>query len=506
MWKRCARRPRRAAGRAGRARARARRAPQREPEAARPSRPRRRARSRPRAPARTPSARFAALGMAIDRFEALPGRDDVVGRLAGTGGGRSLILNGHVDVVPAGDADGLAARSLGRRASRAAAVGPRLLRHEGRHRLRRRRAARPARLGIRLPATSCSSRSSTRRRAGRDARALERGHLADAAIVLEPTASEIVTVEGGLEWLRVVVRGRTGHSRRPLPLGPRRRPRRGRHRDREGRQAAAAVGELERYWGVHKVHPLMPRGITTINPGVIAGGSGGGVDGLPNGMIGVLQLGRLLRARALAEVPAERARRRRARRVRGATSPASRPPIPGCASIRPRSSGALAASPSRPPRWPPDHPFVTSLAGAFRTVAGEPRLGGFEAVSDLAWLAQAGMPACSTAPGTSRRRTPGRVRRRRRAGRGRAVVALALCDWCGWLRRRSSASPPTSPTRAPRRSSTTIQGRAGSAVSRWRPPTTRRATSSRTPAAPDPVPARRRGLLPARSRALGGPR
>lgn len=33
-----------------------------------------------------------------------PGRDNVVGVVRGTGGGRSLILNGHVDVVPAGDA------------------------------------------------------------------------------------------------------------------------------------------------------------------------------------------------------------------------------------------------------------------------------------------------------------------------------------------------------------------------------------------------------------------
>ena len=61
--------------------------------------------------------------MQVDRFEALPGRDDVVGRLAGAGGGRSLILNGHVDVVPAGDVGGLAARPLGRASSRAGACG-----------------------------------------------------------------------------------------------------------------------------------------------------------------------------------------------------------------------------------------------------------------------------------------------------------------------------------------------------------------------------------------------
>ena len=34
------------------------------------------------------SAELVALGFQIDRFEALPGRDDVVGRLAGAGGGR----------------------------------------------------------------------------------------------------------------------------------------------------------------------------------------------------------------------------------------------------------------------------------------------------------------------------------------------------------------------------------------------------------------------------------
>src|SRR2546423_1171663 len=39
----------------------------------------------------------------VDRFEALPGRSDVVGIMRGSGRGRSMILNGHVDVVPAGE-------------------------------------------------------------------------------------------------------------------------------------------------------------------------------------------------------------------------------------------------------------------------------------------------------------------------------------------------------------------------------------------------------------------
>jgi acetylornithine deacetylase len=42
---------------------------------------------------------FAALGMEVRRFEPEPGRTSVVGRLRGTGGGRSLMLYGHIDTV-----------------------------------------------------------------------------------------------------------------------------------------------------------------------------------------------------------------------------------------------------------------------------------------------------------------------------------------------------------------------------------------------------------------------
>src|SRR3954471_15228950 len=50
-------------------------------------------------------ARLCSLGCTTDRWEVYPGRPDVVGTLRGDGGedARSLILNGHIDVVPAGD-------------------------------------------------------------------------------------------------------------------------------------------------------------------------------------------------------------------------------------------------------------------------------------------------------------------------------------------------------------------------------------------------------------------
>lgn len=42
--------------------------------------------------------RLRKLGFKVDIFDALPGRPNVVGMLAGIGGGKSVILNGHIDV------------------------------------------------------------------------------------------------------------------------------------------------------------------------------------------------------------------------------------------------------------------------------------------------------------------------------------------------------------------------------------------------------------------------
>lgn len=46
------------------------------------------------------SATFEAAGCEIDMWAEEPGRDNLVGTIRGAGGGRSLIMNGHVDTVP----------------------------------------------------------------------------------------------------------------------------------------------------------------------------------------------------------------------------------------------------------------------------------------------------------------------------------------------------------------------------------------------------------------------
>ena len=92
-------------------------------------------------------------------------------------------------------------------------MGARGVRHEGRYRLWHRRSADTQSLGVQLRGDVVFQSVVDEETGGPGTRAaLARGHVADAAIVLEPTAREIVTAEGGLEWVRVVVRGRTGHS------------------------------------------------------------------------------------------------------------------------------------------------------------------------------------------------------------------------------------------------------------------------------------------------------
>ena len=65
-------------------------------------------------------------------------------------------------------------------------------------------------------------------------------------------------------------------------------------------------------------------------------------------------------------------------------------------------------------------------------VAGEPRLAGFEAVSDLAWLAEAGIPAVLYGPGDfAQAHSSAEYVAVDDLVEVATVVALAMCDWCG---------------------------------------------------------------------------
>lgn len=366
------------------------------------------------------AAHLAALGMEVDRFEALPGRDDVVGTLRGDGFGQSLILNGHVDVVPAGDpalwphdpwageiADG---RIWGRgscdmKGGLAAGIGALRALED---------------VGVRLAGDVVFQAVVDEETGGPGTRRAVERHPADAAIVLEPTARAIMPCEGGLEWLHVTVRGVSGHSAvryRSVHAGGQGTAV---NAIEKATKLLAAVQELEREWGNRKVHPLLPPGITTINPGRIEGG------GLAlSNMADTCTLGL-----SLKYLPDERGEdvKRELEEYLAAVAAAD----PWLRDHPPELEWGVAGVSFPPSELPLDHPLAVAVADAFRSVAGEPQWRGFEAVSDLAWLAEAGVPGLIYGPGdAAQAHTSAEYLDVDELVEATAVLALALAGWCG---------------------------------------------------------------------------
>ncbi len=140
------------------------------------------------------------------------GRPQLIARLAGAGGGRSLVLNGHIDVVPAETEDGWTSPP------REPEVRDGLLYGRGTCDMKGGIAAMTvaaealADLGVLagdlIVATNTDEESS-----GAGGVALvERGLHADGAIVTEPTGLDVWTCCRGSNYMAITIPGRAGHA------------------------------------------------------------------------------------------------------------------------------------------------------------------------------------------------------------------------------------------------------------------------------------------------------
>lgn len=199
------------------------------------------------------------LGLEVGEHEPVPGRISVTGRLRGTGGGRSLMLNAHYDTV---GVDGMPdpfsgvireGKLYGRGAydmkgSLAACLGAVRALLAG---------------GERLAGDVVVAAVADEEDASIGTRDLVEHVRVDGAIVTEPTALDLCVAHKGFVWMELTVRGRAAHGSKP-ELGV----------DANVRMARvlARIGALIDELAARPPHPLV--GPPSMHIARIEGGSG----------------------------------------------------------------------------------------------------------------------------------------------------------------------------------------------------------------------------------------
>ena len=200
-----------------------------------------------------------ACGLTVEILEPAPGRTSVLGRLAGAGGGRSLMLNAHCDTV---DVAGMAEPFSG-------AIRDGKLYGRGAYDMK-------GSLAACMAAAKALKDSGTRLRGDVLVAAVadeEYGSLGtsdllthikvDGAIVTEPTALEVCLAHKGYLWIEVEVAGRAAHGSK-FEFGIDANMKMG--------HFLAKLSELERDLRSRPPHPLV--GPPSLHAAMLSGGTG----------------------------------------------------------------------------------------------------------------------------------------------------------------------------------------------------------------------------------------
>ena len=359
-------------------------------------------------------------------------RANLVGVLKGTGGGKSLILNGHIDTVPFGDAkkwnwenpisgkvvDG----KLYGRGSTDMKGGIVAM-------IKAVEAIKAS--GYRLKGDviieSVVGEESMSHELGVDA-VTDAGYKADAAIVTEPTAPPVrlavVPVTPGAIWFKVHIEGK------PVHVGVRDELFRaggggdaiGVNALEKGVKIIEALQELEQQWGITKRHPLFKPGHFVIHPGIIKAG--------PTGVLVPFIISDYCEIDYCIFYHPRQSYESVKREIQSyVNSVCSRDTW---LRLHPPKLEWLLNWPSA--EIPTRHPIVRTISAAHKQASGKkPIIKGFAAVCDAAFLDAKGIPSVVYGPGdllvahafneyveTSELVTAAQS------------IALAVLDWCGY--------------------------------------------------------------------------
>lgn len=207
--------------------------------------------------------RLEAMGLAVQRPEVAPGRPNVIARLPGSGGGKTLILNAHMDTVgvagmsiPPFDAHVEGGRLYGRgSADTKAGLAAMIAAGEA-----------VRRAGLRLRGDVIVAAVADEEYSSLGTEHLVRTERGDGCIIAEDTALNMMVAHQGFAWYEIETVGRAAHGMHP----------------QDGIDAIAmmgrVLGELERLDReviCKDVHPLAGRAV--FHNGTISGGSEPGI-------------------------------------------------------------------------------------------------------------------------------------------------------------------------------------------------------------------------------------
>jgi acetylornithine deacetylase len=341
------------------------------------------------------------IGCETDVFGIESGRENCVGVLRGSGGGRSLIYNGHIDVVPPGPTEGWTGddpwsgrvsdgRIWGRGAcdmkagvvAQAFAV----------------RALRDAGIALRGDVTleAVVGEEMMEHELGTTA-CIERGYHADAAIVSEasapPVPLAISPVTPGVMSFAVSVEGKATHtSMRGETI------RAGGYGATVGVNAIdkafivyEALRRLEDEWGLTKRHPLFRPGHFTIQAGVFVGAPRTGL--VPFFIPDTTRIDYIVWYHPDDDPQSVREEIEQQIAAAAATDSWLRTHAPAVEWLHHWPASAID----------PSHPIVSAACRAHELASGNTAvIHGFPAVEDATFLNQRGIPAISYGPGDLR--------------------------------------------------------------------------------------------------------
>lgn len=338
------------------------------------------------------AARLEEMGLEVDIFDVYPGRPDVVGILRGTGDGRSVILNGHIDVWPISPTEDWTqdplepviegSKMYGRGTSdmKSGLAGFLYVLH------RLLKSAYRPRGDVIFQSVVDEERGGPGTR-----RCIERGYSADFVIVGEPARGRRIHAAIGVMNACIAVKS-------PYSLGLRDRAKFRNSSDQpEGANCIEkmvirilpALNELERRWAVSKSHPLVPDGLALINPFLIQGG--GNWSYIPDECrlyITVTYLPHEKKEEVQAEIEAQ---------IREAADT-----DPWLTKHQPSVEWSPTSYETEfaPADMDLTHPGVGLLAEANKTITGQmPLIGGRGGIADAGWFYQSGMAAVIFGPG-----------------------------------------------------------------------------------------------------------